>query len=243
MLHGSVDAERERLLYSVSWSRGQVEWGIQSSYSSRTLPDDTMVTLSFTECNGPTVLFLAQCSVLAGIHSSLFGSSWSHIIKSTVTRFPEAFRCIHPGRLQVATFLGPMVKWRHPLLPDSSRNSNRCCLELVIQEAVKDPLSYLYNKILLEYQLCPRHSARPWLIQILIRHSLEEFIDKRGRERSTHVMQYGECKIRDKCQVLGGRVSTPVWNGWEDFLKKVWPKNEGRPRVPCPPAGKASTPH
>lgn len=136
-----------------------------STYSSRTLPDDTMVTFSFTDCNGPTVLFLAQCSVPARINFSLFGSSCSHIIKCTVTRFPEAFRCIHPGRLQVATFLGPMVKWRHLLLPDSTWNPNRCCLALVIQEAVKNHFIHVYDKIVLEYQLYVRHYARPWMIQ------------------------------------------------------------------------------
>lgn len=110
--------------FSIQWDRAvaSVEWDIRSSYSSRTLPDDTMVTFSFTECNGPAVLFLAQCLVLARIHFSLFSSSCSHIIKCTVTRFPEAFRCIQPSRMWVATFLSSVVKWRPLLLPDSSRN-------------------------------------------------------------------------------------------------------------------------
>lgn len=166
MLHSSRDTKPKASVCS-----GMEQWlgwneVIQCSYCLRTLPDDTMVTFSFTDRHGPTLLFLAWRSVLARIHFSLFSSSCSHIIKCTVTRFPKVLRCIHPGRLQVATLLGPTVKWRHLLLPDSSQNPNRCCLELVIQEAVKDPLSHLCNEVFLECQLCPRHYAPPWLIQI-----------------------------------------------------------------------------
>lgn len=125
-----------------------------------------MVTFSFTDCYGPTVLFLAQCSLLARTHFSQFSSSWSHIIKCTVTRFPGAFRRPQPGRLRVATFLDPRVKGRFPLILDFIWNPNRCCVVLVIQEAVKDHFIHLYDKILLEYQLCPRHYAWPWMIQI-----------------------------------------------------------------------------
>lgn len=147
-----------------------------------------MVTFNFNDCNGPTVLFLAQRSVLARIHFSLFSSSCSHIIKCTVTRFPEAFRCIHPGRRQVATVLGPTVKWRHQLLPDSSWNLNRCCLVLDSQEAVKDRFIHVYNRRLLEYQLLPSIMLGLWLIQIYIRHSQEELTGKWGKGGSTHVI-------------------------------------------------------
>lgn len=200
-----------------------VEWGIKLSYSSRTHPDNTTGTFSFTDCSSPTVLPLAQSSVLGRTHSSLFSSSCSHIIKCTLTRFPEALRCIQPGRLKVATFLGPMVKWRYLWLLDCNWNPNRCYLELVIQNAVKDHLSHWHNEGLSVYQICPRHYASPWLIQIKIRQSQEELADKWGRERSTRVKQH-ECRIRDKCRTLRGRASNPIWNGWDSSSEK----KEGR---------------
>lgn len=143
-----------------------VEWGNTVQLLFENPPWWHRGTFSFTDCNGPTILFPAWRSVLARIHFSLFSPSCSHIAKCTVTRFPKAFRCIQPGRLQDATLLTPTVKWRQLLLPDSSQNPNRCCLELVIQEALKDPLSHLCNEVFLECQLCPRHYASPQLIQI-----------------------------------------------------------------------------
>lgn len=121
MLHSSMDIKAQGL--SIQWhgAVAEVEWSTQPSFSSRALPDDTTVTLILW-LHWPSVLFLAQCSLLA-IHFFLFSSSCSHIIKCTVTRFPEAFRCIQPGRLWVAIFLCPVVKGRHlaPRLPLESK--------------------------------------------------------------------------------------------------------------------------
>lgn len=138
----------------VAAESGVVERDVWFHHSSKALHSHTMVTLCAADCMAypqfkstawpyhgnllfhwlqwSTVLFLAWCSVLARIHFSLFSLNCRHIIKCTVTRFPEAFRCIQPGRLWIATFLCPKVKRRYILLPDSSWKANIYCLVFLI---------------------------------------------------------------------------------------------------------------
>lgn len=69
---------------------------------------------------------------------------------------------MHPAWQDVGCYISKFSgEMKAPIASRLQSESNRYYLEVVIQEAVKDHLSHLCNKIFLQYQLCPRHMLCP----------------------------------------------------------------------------------